>query len=124
MTPAVELQGKRRRVLLVEDGFLVAGLMVRVLEQAGHTVLGPIAVLSEAEAAARSEDYDVALLDISLPEGTSVGVARRALARGRRAVFVTGYASADALPADLRSVPRLVKPVDPGALLAVVDGRA
>ncbi len=123
MNPTTEhpRAGAGRRVLLVEDGFLVASMMRRILEQAGHTVLGPISGLPEALAAAGSADYDVALLDISLAEGTSADVARRALARGRRAIFVTGYASAELLPPDLRALPRLLKPVDPESLRRAVD---
>ena len=109
-----------RRVLLVEDGFLVAGHMRRILEEAGHSVVGPVARLREALAVARSDEYDVALLDVSLAEGTSVEVARSVLARGRRAVFVTGYASSESMPEDLRAVPRLIKPVDAAALLAAL----
>jgi CheY-like chemotaxis protein len=109
-----------RTVLLVEDGFLVAGLMRRILEEAGHTVLGPISRLREALAVAGDQEYDVALLDITLAEGNSFEVARRALRRGRRAVFVTGYGSIEALPEDLRPLPRLIKPVDAADLLLAV----
>jgi len=36
-------------------------------------------------------------------------------------LFVTGYSSSDMVAAELRNVPRLLKPVDAGSLRAALD---
>jgi hypothetical protein len=36
-------------------------------------------------------------------------------------LFVTGYSSSDMVPPELRNVPRLLKPVDQGALQAALE---
>jgi two-component system, chemotaxis family, sensor kinase Cph1 len=58
------LQG--RRVLVVEDEFLVAMLIQEMLETAGCLVSSPISRLAEALDAAGREDCDAAVLDVNL----------------------------------------------------------
>jgi CheY-like chemotaxis protein len=109
-----------RRILVVEDNFLVGTAMCRMLEQLGCVAIGPLARPAEAEAIARGADYDAAVMDVGLAGGNSIEVARAVRARGRPAIFVTGYASNDLLPQELRSEPRLLKPVDPATLRATL----
>jgi CheY-like chemotaxis protein len=101
-----------RRVLLVEDNYLVGASMRRMLEHLGCEVVGPVAAVAEAELLAQSEALDCGILDINILGGTSTPVAQRLTSRGCRFVFISGYGSPQNLPADLRAVPRLAKPVD------------
>lgn len=112
------LRGKR--VLVVEDSFLVGMAMCRMLEQLGCVAIGPVSRAAEAEALARGTEYHAAVMDLGLGGGTSLEVARAARARGKPVVFVTGYSSNELVPPELRGLPRLLKPVEPGALAAAL----
>jgi CheY-like chemotaxis protein len=85
---------RRAHVLIVEDNALVASAMRILLENAGHAVTeaGSIAAAVEAVQAA-SGVPDVALLDLTLPDGDGIEVLARLRAVGRAprvAVAVTG----------------------------------
>ncbi len=78
------------RVLIVEDELLVAVELDRIVEGAGHDIVGVVASVEQALAhAARAE---VALVDLRLADGASGGsLARRLIDRyGIKVVFVTG----------------------------------
>lgn len=81
-------------VLVVEDSALVASAMRILLEDAGHSVTeaGSVAAAVEAVAVA-SRVPDVALLDLTLPDGDGLRVLTELRAMGREpriAVAVTG----------------------------------
>lgn len=89
---------KRRRVLLVDDNIEVAEALGMVLDIMGNDV----AIEHDAQGAlarARSESFDVCLLDIGLPGMDGYELARhlRALPGSQGAVFVahTGYGQED-----------------------------
>lgn len=105
------------RVLLVEDEFLVAVLLMDALEDAGATVLGPAATLAQAEQMAREADYDVAVLDWNLDGEQSDPVARIVVNRARPCVVSTGYG---AVHAEFAQLPVLAKPYDPAHLVALL----
>jgi len=67
------------RVLVVEDESLIAMLAVDLLEQAGHAVTLAGAAAPAIELA-RSGGFDVAVVDIGLPDATGAAVVRDLLA--------------------------------------------
>lgn len=78
-------------VLVVEDQVLIAMELAAMVESAGHVVLGPVAELADAMAAAAAESFDVALLDADL-RGRSAKVVASILAeRGIPYVWCTGF---------------------------------
>src|SRR6476646_3642380 len=98
-----------RRVLVVEDEFVIALEIEDVLLRAGYEMVGPAASASEAERLAREEQLDVALLDVGL-RGEPAFQAADALAdRGVPFVFLTGY-SPETLPGRFRDRAVLGKP--------------
>jgi DNA-binding NarL/FixJ family response regulator len=99
------------RILLVEDNFLVAVSIKRMLEQCGCEVLGPIPTLEQGLSAAADEHLDGAVLDINIIGGTSAPVAAALRDRGCPFMFITGYGSPRILPESLMSIPRLSKPI-------------
>jgi DNA-binding response OmpR family regulator len=105
------------RVLVVEDEFLVAVAIERALAAAGCEVVGPVGRLSEAAQAARLGDLDGAILDVHLHGETVSPVAERLTRDGVPVLFATA-ASDRELPAELRKLPRLGKPVEVGRLVA------
>ena len=116
MPHAAALQ--ERRILVVEDDYLVAQALCDVLESAGATVVGPIGRADEAAAFVRRHgaDFDSALLDINLHGEPSYPVADALAERQVRFVFMTGY-GAEAIDEAYRRHPRCEKPIRMQALL-------
>jgi len=121
--PAGRLAG--RRILVAEDGPLVADALVAMLETAGADVIGPFA-RSDSALDSLTDAPDAAVLDINLQGGDAVALADALAARGIPFVFATGYGDPDILPPRLRDRPRLAKPYSDAdvraALAAVLAG--
>ena len=62
----------------------------------------------------------MALLDIMLGNRSCADVALRLRERGRGLIFVSGYGDLGMLPPELRSFPRLSKPVEPALLVRAI----
>ena len=60
-----------RRVLVVEDEYLIASMLADELEEAGYQVVGPFHDLETATSSAAEQSFDLALLDVNL-NGTTV----------------------------------------------------
>jgi CheY-like chemotaxis protein len=100
-----------RRVLLVEDDYLIATDLQEELQQWGATVIGPVATLDEAMDLAKTEQQmDVALVDIDLHGEFSFHLADELIRRDIPVAFSTGFGQ-DVLPYRLRHVPLYAKPV-------------
>ncbi|MGI8724030.1 MAG: response regulator [Methyloceanibacter sp.] len=109
-----------KRILVVEDEFLIALDITGALEQAGFTVVGPAGTVRDALSAIAREELHGALLDAHLG-GESVGSIADALrARAVPFAFVTGYGR-EQLPDAHRSVPLIKKPFTDKELLAAVE---
>jgi DNA-binding response OmpR family regulator len=102
---------RQPRVLLVEDEALVALMIQETLAEFGFDVLGPVATVSEALAAARDQCIDAAVLDINLGDDLVYTVAEILARRGVPFVFVTGYDS-DSVDARFSGIPVLQKPIE------------
>ncbi len=98
-----------RRILIVEDEAMLALQLKALLESRGHSVVGPAASLKQALKIVREQEIDAALLDIRLTDGDSIPAAEVLLNRNIPFAFTTGLGP-EALPAPLRSLPRLAKP--------------
>lgn len=85
------LEGKR--VLIVEDEFLIAMTARDMIEEFGAVVIGPAATVSEALELVGKETIDIALLDLNLHGQSSAAVADALEARHVPFVFATGYAT-------------------------------
>jgi DNA-binding NarL/FixJ family response regulator len=55
-----------RRVLVVEDQFLVSLLTIDTLESVGCEIVGPAARIADAAQLAQSESLDAAVLDVNV----------------------------------------------------------
>lgn len=110
---------KRRRItriLLVEDEPLVAFDNEHVLSDAGYTIIDTVPSVAGA-VAALSDDVELVLTDVSLPDGSGVEVARAARDKGVPVLFVTGACPAEA--AEL-AAGCLAKPYAPRDLLGAI----
>jgi CheY-like chemotaxis protein len=103
----------RRRLLVVEDEYMIAFDLARSLEELGAEVIGPAPTVWEALNLIATDTgvLDGAVLDINLSGERAYAVADALVARQVPFVFATGY-DAVAIPAAYAAVPRLNKPVD------------
>lgn len=109
-TKASLLRG--RRLLVVEDDYLIASDFAHELERRGVRVVGPAGSVAEAlRLIDEAAELDGALLDINLGSERVYPVADRLIARRVPFVFATGY-SALVVPTAYGGVPRVEKPVD------------
>jgi CheY-like chemotaxis protein len=98
-----------KRILVVEDELMIRMLLEDMLCELGCTVTAAVAHLEEAIEAARTADFDVAILDVNLNGQPVAPVADALVARGRPFIFATGYGE-QGLPEAHRGRPTLRKP--------------
>ena len=108
-----------RRVMVLEDSFLLATELRMILEQAGAEVIGPFATVADGRRSLGAEAPDCAVLDVNLGDGASFDLARSLRALGAPFLFFTGY-DQRAIPPEFGDVMRLEKPVDAARLLQAV----
>jgi CheY-like chemotaxis protein len=101
------LQGKR--ILVVEDEPLVCMLLEDMLADLGMEVIGPARHLQDALELARSQAFDLAILDVNLDGQRSYAVADVLNRRAVPYTFATGYGEAG-LDAAYAGRPVLRKP--------------
>jgi CheY-like chemotaxis protein len=108
-TESEELHGMR--VLVVEDSYLIAYSVRRILVELGCTVIGPVSTVAEARRLIETDQCDAAILDINLGAESSVPLAEMLNRRHTPFFFVTGYSS-PALPLlEFQAYRRLRKPL-------------
>lgn len=78
------------KVLVIEDEYLIAMLLVDTLEELGCEVVGPCSTVARALEAAEREQYDVALLDFHLNGENASPVAERLATLGRPFAIASG----------------------------------
>ena len=106
-----------RRVLLVEDEFLVAAMLADTLEDAGFAVIAQAASVTGALALVEAGGFDCAVLDWNLAGERSDPIALALAARAVPFVISTGYGE---VPAEFAHHPILPKPYDPAVLPALL----
>jgi DNA-binding NtrC family response regulator len=106
------------RILLVEDDADVLLMLEHTLYAAGHEI-DSVTTVAAAASLLRRNSYELVLADGQLSDGTGMNVADQAVARGVKALIITGYAFT--LPREeLVRYPYLLKPVRPDELLAEI----
>lgn len=114
----MDLNGKR--IVVVEDDYLLATELCRELRDLGATVLGPAPTPFYALQLINRKRIDAAVLDVRL-HGTMVfEVADRLVGQGVPILFATGL-SREELPGRFRSAELLEKPLDSWRIAARVN---
>ena len=108
------------RVLVLEDDLVIATDVTDVIERAGGEVVGPFKSVKEAGRVAKTDTFDVAVLDVNLVDGEVTPVLEALSARKIPMLVYTGTGlppkTADRHP-DLTV---LDKPVLPAKLLSEI----
>ena len=99
----------RRRILVVEDEFLIRMLLEDMLTDLGYELVGVAGRVDEASELAKTKDFDLAILDVNLDGHDVYPVADLIGKRGLPFMFVTGYGGRG-LPDSYRDRPTLQKP--------------
>jgi DNA-binding response OmpR family regulator len=124
---SINLQGLH--VLVVEDEYLIAVMIVETLEKAGCTVIGPESELDAALQSARRVKIDGGLLDINVGGELVFPLAEQLDENNVPFVFLTGYGRTT-MPDRFRGRPFVSKPFLPHVLLQTLkdatrsDGQA
>lgn len=113
------LNGKR--VLVVEDNYLLAIELVDELEAANAVVVGPCSNL--AEAGLQVPHSDLAILDVRLGVENTFNLADRLKALDVPYIFFTGY-DKDVLPARFAGDDCISKPQPPSSVVRQLDERS
>jgi DNA-binding response OmpR family regulator len=113
-----ELRGLR--VLVVEDSFLVADAICDVLSESGCEVVGPAPNLERGWRLSQQETLDGAVLDVNLGGEHSFPIAVTLAERGIPFLFLTGYDDVSVMPAEFRTVHRILKPFDFNELVDII----
>ncbi|ULB11672.1 response regulator [Cereibacter azotoformans] len=82
-------------VLIVEDEFLIAFDMQMMLEEAGHSVMGPVGTVTEALRLLEDHRPDAATLDLNLRGQRVVPVAQRLQSLSIPFVLASAYMTRD-----------------------------
>jgi two-component system, NtrC family, sensor histidine kinase HydH len=113
----------RRRILVVDDNRALVENLTEILEGAGYAVTG--AGSSAAALQAAADGFDVALVDLRLPDGDGTALAPRLkeLNPDGEVVLLTGFATLESAVAAVRAgaCAYLVKPCATQELLVTVE---
>jgi CheY-like chemotaxis protein len=109
MTTEAQPATPAKRILVVEDELMIRMLLEDMLGELGYTVAAEAGRIDEALEAAKTADFDLAILDVNLDGQPVSPVADALVARGTPFVFATGDGERG-LPEPYRDRPTLKKP--------------
>jgi CheY-like chemotaxis protein len=120
------MRGEAAHVLVVDDHELNLKLLKRVLELGGHDVVGASS-LADAEAVLAERLPALIVLDVQLPDGDGLDLARRLKARPETAACLILACTAEAMRGDAERAlaagcdAYVSKPIDTREFAALVD---
>lgn len=113
-----ELPLEGLRVLVIEDEALIALDLEHLCREAGAAEI--VIVRDLAALPAGDRGFDVAVLDLVLPEGATLELAAELFAAGVPFVFVTGYPDAEGVAERFPGVAIVEKPYGAPAIVGAI----
>jgi len=110
---AAKLAG--RHVLIAQDQYLLASVLIDLVRLHGGTVVGPVSTEDDARRLADGTRVDVAVLDIELANGPCVALVEELRTKGVP-VILTTTGGLSAIPDSLSGLSVLSKPFDSAVL--------
>jgi response regulator of citrate/malate metabolism len=109
------------KILLVEDHVAIARLTSKIVEEINCMLVGPARSIHDAMQLATKHLPDVALVDLSLPDGSGEDLIHRLQGLGVYCAVVSAYAKDFKQIDDLDHVPWLEKPLTVDQLKGLVS---
>jgi DNA-binding response OmpR family regulator len=106
--------------MIVEDQALIGLSLEAFLEDAGFSVAGPFPSCADALRWLEHNTPEVAVLDVSLRDGTSLLIAHELKVRATPFAVYSGLPFTASLPEEFKDVPWLEKPVPREELTATI----
>lgn len=106
---------ENKSVLIIEDEFLIAGLLQDMLEELGCSKILIAANIPQAIEALEVQNPDLVALDLNLAGTSAIPIARSLRDRNVPFIISSGY-GADAIDTEWRKYPVLTRPYDSSAL--------
>lgn len=100
-------------VLIVEDEAIISFDLELTAQDMGAAATVCAFSLREAQAAMRDARFDLAILDVNLPDGSSEGLASQLAEAGTLVVFHTGHGTREALCSQCPTAGFVAKPSSP-----------
>lgn len=110
-----------KRVLIIEDEYIIALDLATGLADRGAVVIGPVGIVESALDAIKNTDLDGAILEINLRGKEAFSVADALADRYVPFVIATGREISDGIPARHANVRRFEKPTPPGAICDALE---
>ena len=108
-------------ILVVEDESIIAINLEMILEDLGHSVIGPVMTLSDLEKMLNSDfSADAAILDVNIAGEQIFPYARRLADLGVPLFFASGY-GANGIIDDLAHYPVVPKPYTEDEIAGMLD---
>lgn len=108
MSTAPNLSG--RKILVVEDEWMIAEHLSMLLEDMECEVVGPVGNVADALAKAENEQIDCALVDANLNGSSSSPIVEVLVAKDMPFIMVTGYGGLELPTPAMNAASRLNKP--------------
>lgn len=108
--------GAGRRILVVEDEYLIADNIRMMLEDLGYDVVDLVSTIPDAITAINDQLLDAVLLDANLAGTSSAPIAVELAKHRLPFIVVTGYGSLELSCQTLQDAPRVNKPFTPDSL--------
>lgn len=102
--------GLQKKILVVEDEFLIAIHVADIMAELGFVVVGPVGDMAQAMALVAQQPLDGAILDVNLSGHLVFPLATVLAERGVPFILTSGY-DGSGLPPEWRGRPILRKPV-------------
>lgn len=109
------------KVLIVEDEPLIAMELAQIIEDAGGIVVGSARTQSDAILLAENTEFDMALLDVRVRDGTTFQLAAILFEKQTPFVFCTGDSDQRDEFRDWAAVPIVTKPHTPEIIIATLS---
>lgn len=110
------------RILIAEDEWLLADLLVDLVKLHGGTVVGPVTNEPEALAIMDGTAIDAAVLDVVLASGPCYVLAETLMERDVPVILTTGHDISE-IPDDFAALPIFSKPFHMETLVDRIDER-
>jgi DNA-binding response OmpR family regulator len=106
--------------MIVEDQALIGMSLEAFLEDAGFSIAGPFLSCADSLSWLEHNSPDVAVLDVSLRDGTSLPIAHALKGRNTPFAVYSGLPFSSDLPDELQGVPWLEKPAPREELTQII----